>query len=68
MPANKKEKEYVYYLYALAASLQYFYTIYTVSIFKLKQSFNFFTVNVQLGHGDSWAEKTESEYIQSLIL
>ena len=58
----------MYYLYALAASLQYFYTIYTVSIFKLKQSFNFFTVNVQLGHGDTWAEIAESQYTQPLIL
>ena len=30
--------------------------------------FNFFTVNVQLGYGDSWAEKTESQYSQPLIL
>ena len=68
MPANKKEKEYVYYLYALATLAYSLFKTYTVSLFKLKQLFNSFTVNVQLGHGDSWAEKTESQYSQPLIL
>ena len=68
MPANKKEKEYVYYLYALATLAYSLFKTYTVSLFKLKQLFNFFTVNVQLGHGDSWVPKTESQYSQPLIL
>ena len=58
----------MYYLYALATLAYSLFKEYTVSLVKLKQLFNSFTVNVQLGHGDSWAEKTESEYIQSLIL
>ena len=68
MPANKKEKEYVYYLYALATLAYSLFKEYTVSLVKLKQLSNIFTVNVQLAHGDIWAEKTESQYSQPLIL